>query len=155
MRFEIPGSGSLEIGNILLDYNGTLARDGAPIAGVKEKINSLSQEFQFHVITADTFGTVETALGQTDCRVVTIPEKNQARAKADYLDTLGPETTIACGNGVNDEFILKKAALGVAVLQTEGLAVRTLTAADIVIRDIMDLFGFLEHPGRLIACLRQ
>lgn len=153
--FNIPGGNTIEIRHILLDYNGTLAVDGEPIPGVREKIRQLKDDFDFHVITADTFGSVKEALKETACRVVTIEDKNQARAKADYLADLGPEVTLACGNGVNDELMLRDAALGLAVLQDEGLAVGTLMAADILIRDILDLFGFLEHPGRLIACLRR
>ena len=154
-EFDIPGGSIIEIRHILLDYNGTLAVDGQPISGVKEKINALKDEFVFHVITADTFGSVKGALKDTACEVVTIPSGNQAQAKADYLKTLGPEFTLTCGNGVNDELMLGQAVLGVAVLQEEGLAVGTLTAADILIKDILDLFGFLENPGRLIACLRR
>lgn len=154
-QFDIPGGNTIEIRHILLDYNGTIAIDGSPIPGVLEKIDQLKDAFHFHVITADTFGSVKTALKGTACSVVTIGNKDQARAKADYLEELGPEVTMACGNGVNDEFMLREAVLGVAVLQDEGLAVRTLMAADILIRDILDLFGFLEHPGRLIACLRR
>jgi soluble P-type ATPase len=152
--FDIPGSGDLIIKNILLDYNGTLAVDGRPVPGIREKINEHAPDFSFHVITADTFGSVEKALDGVNCSIVTIPEKNQDRAKAGYLDTLGPDITLACGNGANDRFMLEKAALGVAVLLEEGLATPTLLASDIVIRDIMDLFGYLENPGRLTACLR-
>jgi soluble P-type ATPase len=153
--FDIPGGKTLEIQHILLDYNGTLAVDGFPIPGVREKINQLKDDFFFHVITADTFGSVKQALEDTACEVVTIPAGDQARAKAAYLEKLGPDVTLACGNGVNDELMLEQAVLGVAVLQAEGLAVQTLTAGDILIKDILDLFGFLAHPGRLIACLRR
>ena len=153
--FDIPGFGALEIRHILLDYNGTLAVDGIPVPGVREKINTHAKTFRFHVITADTFGSVETALKDTDCTVVTIPAGDQARAKAEHLDRLGPGHTIACGNGANDCLMLEKAALGIAVLLDEGLATRTLAASDIMVRDIMDLFGYLENPGRLIACMRQ
>ena len=36
----------------------------------------------------------------------------------------------------------------------EGMAVAAMTAADIVVRDILDLFGLLSVPNRLIAGLR-
>ncbi len=153
--FAIPGAGEMTIQNILFDYNGTRAIDGDLLPGVREKINAHAADFDFHVITADTFGTVEKALKGAACRVVTIPEKDQARAKADYLETLGAGVTIACGNGANDEFMLKNAALGIAVLLDEGLNTRALIASDLLIKDIMDLFSYLENPGRLIACLRR
>ncbi|WDP89529.1 MAG: ATPase P [Desulfobacter sp.] len=155
IRFTIPGSGELAIRHMLFDYNGTLAVDGNPVPGIREKINAHSRDLDFHVITADTFGTVEQALQGVDCRVVTIPEADQDKAKADYLETLGPGATIACGNGANDELMLKKAALGVAVCLDEGMNTRALLASDLVIKDIMDLFGYLENPGRLVACLRK
>jgi len=154
-KILIPGAGEMTIKNIVFDYNGTLAVDGKLVPGVRDKINAHAKAFKFHVITADTFGTVEKALEGVDCRVTTIPEKDQDRAKADYLSTLGSSTTIACGNGANDELMLKNAAIGVAVLLDEGLNTRALVASDVLIKDIMDLFSYLENPGRLIACLRK
>ncbi len=154
IRFEVPGTGTLTIENILFDYNGTLAVDGIPVAGVREKINTHAGKVNFHVITADTFGTVNKALSETACRVVTIPVEDQAKAKAAYLERLGPSVTLACGNGANDELMLKNAALGVAVMLEEGVNTRALMASDLVIRDILDLFAYLEKPGRVTACLR-
>lgn len=154
-NFSIPGGGDMIIKNILFDYNGTLAVDGTPVPGVREKINAHAKDVRFHVITADTFGTVVKALEGVDCLVTTIAEKDQAEAKAAYLETLGPGTTIACGNGANDELMLKNAVLGVSVLLEEGLNTNALAASDILIKDILDLFAYLETPGRLIACLRK
>ena len=155
MTFTIPGRGELAVEHILFDYNGTLAVDGAPVPGIREKINAHAKDISFHVITADTFGSVEKALEGVACSIITIPEKDQDRTKAQYLDKLGPEKTLACGNGANDELMLKSAALGVAVMLEEGVNVRALLAADLLIRDIADLFAYLENPGRLVACLRK
>ena len=152
---QIPGFGTLTLKHLVLDYNGTLAVDGIPVPGIREKINAHAKNFNFHVITADTFGTVERALEGVDCSLVTIPEKDQARAKARYLEKLGPDKTLACGNGANDELMLKDAALGVAVILEEGLNTRALLAADLLVREIFDLFSYLENPGRLVACLRK
>jgi hypothetical protein len=41
MRIDIPGWGSVDIENIVVDLNGTIATDGRIPLGVKEKINSL------------------------------------------------------------------------------------------------------------------
>ncbi len=155
MEIHIPGNRDHTIHHILLDFNGTLAIDGKLIAGVGEKINHHSKDLRFHVITADTFGSVETELQGIECRLVTIGPDNQARAKQDYLNTLGPDQTIACGNGANDRLMLEGAAIGISVLQAEGMASKTFAASDILIYDILDLFGYIETPGRLIACLRQ
>ena len=36
MKTQIPGSGELEIKNLILDFNGTIAKDGKVLEGVKE-----------------------------------------------------------------------------------------------------------------------
>ena len=155
MTIDIPGAFTLNIAHVLLDFNGTLAVDGRLVRGVREKINAHAGRLNFHVITADTFGSVQRELKGVTCEQVVIPNADQARAKADYLETLGSAHTLAVGNGVNDERMLREAVLGVAVLGQEGLATRALGAADIVVKDILDFFGFLDHPGRLKACLRR
>ncbi len=155
ITIEIPGASTLEIEHILLDFNGTIAIDGRLIKGVREKINQLAPDLNFHVITADTFGSVKKELEGVNCSRVVIPEKDQARAKQEYLETLGARHTIAAGNGVNDVSMLRESVLGIAVLGPEGLASQSLSASDIVIANILDLFGYLENPGRLVACLRR
>ncbi|MCA9958568.1 MAG: HAD hydrolase family protein, partial [Anaerolineales bacterium] len=61
---------------------------------------------------------------------------------------------VAVGNGRNDALMLQAAALGIAVLQAEGTAVVTLTAADVVTPTILDALALLTEPRRLIATLR-
>jgi soluble P-type ATPase len=155
IQIQIPGSHDLEIENVLLDFNGTIAVDGRLIQGVKEKINHYSDQLAFHVITADTFGSVQKQLENVKCTLHILSQGNQAAAKLAYLDGLGSRRTIGVGNGANDEQMLKHALLGVAVLGTEGLATKTLAASDILVRDILDLFAFFERPNRLAASLRQ
>ena len=59
------------------------------------------------------------------------------------------------GNGANDAGVLKAAAIGIAVLGEEGLAVEALLAADIVTPGAVEALGLLEFPTRLIATLRR
>ncbi len=155
MDIHIPGREPICLEHLLLDYNGTLAEDGHPIPGISDRIQGISKHLTVHVITADTFGTVEARLGHTHCRIVRIPEPDQVKAKADYLELLGPAHTLACGNGANDQAMLEAAAIGVAILQAEGMAASLLTAADILIKDIHHLFDLLEKPGRMKATLRR
>ena len=155
IQIQIPGSHALRIDHVLLDFNGTIALDGRLIAGVKEKINQHSDRLAFHVITADTFGSVQTELENVRCTLHIIPEGNQAAAKLAYLHELLPHRTIGVGNGANDEQMLRDAILGVAVLGQEGLATRTLAASDLLVSNILDLFAYFERPNRLVASLRQ
>jgi soluble P-type ATPase len=67
IQIQIPGSQDLEIEHVLFDFNGTIAVDGHLIEGVKEKINHYSDRLAFHVITADTFGSVQKQLENVNC----------------------------------------------------------------------------------------
>jgi len=153
--FKIPGTGTIEIKNVVLDYNGTIAIDGKLIEGVAALINELSGDLNFHVLTADTFGSVEKELASVDCKVVIIPKDNQDLSKLEYVLKLGKETTLSVGNGKNDKLMLKESILGIAVVQNEGVCVESLLVADIACHSIMDVFAFFKSPNRLIATLRN
>jgi soluble P-type ATPase len=51
--------------------------------------------------------------------------------------------------------MLQEAALGICVLSTEGTAVQTLLAADLVTPDIITALELLEKPLRIVASLRK
>jgi soluble P-type ATPase len=51
--------------------------------------------------------------------------------------------------------MLSSAALGIAVLGPEGLAVEALRAAHVVVARIEDALDLLLHPQRLVATLRR
>ena len=151
---EVPGNKKLQLEHLVLDYNGTIAFDGAMIDGVKESLAELSQMLTVHVITADTFGSVKKALEDIDCNLALIPLDHQDVAKLEYVNNLGCEKTVSMGNGVNDRLMLKASALGVAVIQGEGAAFETLASADVVCTDIQSALSLLNNPLRLIATLR-
>ncbi len=155
MTFDIPGNKQLIIEHVVLDYNGTIAIDGRIISGVKERINELSEQLDFHVLTADTFGSVRQELSQVNCQVVIIGEENQDESKRAFVEQLGAQNTLSAGNGRNDALMLKEAALGIGILQNEGLNKEAMLAADIICLSIMDVFDFLKKPKRLIATLRN
>jgi len=154
IQIKIPGSGIRYIKHAVFDFNGTIACDGILIKGVKAQMHKFSDLIEFHVITADTFGSVRQQLKGTGCNIIIIPEKNQASAKADFLDSLGPDQALCAGNGANDVMMLEKAGTGIAVLQEEGLACSCLKAADLVVRNVLDIFCFFKTPERLVATLR-
>jgi soluble P-type ATPase len=59
------------------------------------------------------------------------------------------------GNGANDVDMLAEAALGIAVLGSEGLAVPALIAADVLAASIDEALELLLNPKRLVATLRR
>ncbi|XPV69835.1 MAG: HAD family hydrolase [Halarcobacter sp.] len=155
MKIKIPGKEPFEIKSIVFDYNGTIAIDGKLIEGVSENINELSNEFNFYVITADTYGTVEKELENTKCKVITIGKKSQDICKLDFIKELGSNTTLSVGNGRNDMLMLKESILGIAILQDEGLCSETLINSDLLVKSIFDIFSFLKDSNRLIATIRN
>ncbi|MDZ7666237.1 MAG: ATPase P [Desulfotignum sp.] len=155
ISIDIPGAGKKEIHHLVFDYNGTIAIDGVIIPGVKEVIRALSGRAACHVITADTFGFVTEQVSDIDCEVVIISPGDQARQKQQFIAALGADRTLCVGNGVNDVLMLNDAAIGIAVLQEEGLATGALAAADLVVRHILDVFALLNTPERIMATLRN
>ncbi|OQY41496.1 MAG: hypothetical protein B6227_04935 [Fusobacteriia bacterium 4572_74] len=81
MKINIPGGERLEIKHIVSDYNGTIALDGELVEGVADLIDELSKDIRFHVITADSFGSVERELHGIDCELFKIGPGEQDRAK--------------------------------------------------------------------------
>lgn len=155
IEVNIPGYEKLQLQHIVLDYNGTLARDGTLLRGVKENLKDLENELQIHVLTADTFGKARSGLEGVTCELSIFPVDNQDIGKLEYVQGLGAEQTVCVGNGRNDRLMLKAAALGIAVILEEGAAMETLAAADVVCTSIVSALGLLQNPLRLTATLRS
>ena len=155
MEIKIPGWGNMEVEQIVLDMNGTLASDGRVSAEVKKMINSLSEKVKIYVLTADTQGTAGEEVRGMNAELVKVPEEDSANGKFKFLKTITPETTVAIGNGSNDQFILKEAGLAIAVLGDEGISVFAMRHADIVVKDISDALNLFLKPKRLVATLRE
>jgi soluble P-type ATPase len=152
---EIPGWGNLEIENVVFDLNGTLAEDGALLPGVKEKIELLSEKARVFIVTADFHGSAGAILQGVKAEWVRVTGEDTKSGKGEFLQTLTPEATICVGNGNNDQFMLEKCALGIAVLGKEGLSLAAMRHADLMVKNIYDAFDLLLKPKRLIATLRE
>ena len=151
----IPGYKKLILRHLVMDYNGTMACDGKLIDGLKDLLGKLSDKLDVYVLTADTFGCVKAELSGMDVKIAILPEKEQDKGKLDYIQKLGPESTVCIGNGRNDRLMLKSAELGIAVVQEEGACVETLTSADVVCENVLSALNLLVHTKRLIATLRS
>lgn len=148
---EIPQRGLLELQHAVFDINGTLAIDGRPIAGVVERLKSLAALLTIHALTAGTHGNLaelERDLG------IPLHIISGADDKTRYVEQLGAESVIAFGNGTNDAGMLRRAAIGVAILSGEGVSLAALSAADVLTTGPLDAIDLVLHPKRLIASLR-
>lgn len=154
LAINIPGYGNLQIEHLLLDFNGTIAFNGRIIDGVREALSALAKDVDIHVVTADTFGDVSRQLEGIPVKLTILAESDQDQAKLGYLTTLGSGMTVAIGNGRNDRLMLEEAAIGIALIQQEGVAVEALNSADIACCTIGQALGLLLQPKRLTATLR-
>jgi soluble P-type ATPase len=155
IAIDIPGWGSLAIENLVFDLNGTLAKDGKILPGVKEKINSLSAKVKIYILTADTQGTASKEIPGMNGELVKVSERNSREVKLRFLQSLDPMKTAAIGNGNNDHLILREAFLGIAVMGEEGLSIGTMKDADVIVKNIIDALDMFLKPKRLIATLRK
>ncbi len=153
IRIEIPGRPTLEIQVLFFDLNGTLGVDGVVSIQVAEKLRALSATVDVHVITADTFGTADT-LSELGVRVVRLLPGDHVAAKSNAIRAVGPDRTIAIGNGMNDSAMLREAAVGILVMGREGAAIQSLLAADVAVTSPEDALDLVLKPKRLIATLR-
>jgi soluble P-type ATPase len=151
IRIDIPQWGSIELQHAVFDVNGTLAVDGAPIPGVVERLKALAESLSLHALTAGTHGN----LVELE-RVLGLPLQiiGSGEEKTRYVEQLGPESVIAFGNGRNDVGMLRVAAIGVAILAGEGVAIGALQAADVLAPGPVEAIDLVLHPKRLVATLR-
>ena len=151
---DIPNFKKLTLKHIVLDYNGTIAKDGILKKELHTLLPQLSEVYKVHVITADTFGTVHEQLAGFDVTVKCLESKNHTQEKADYLFTLGQSTCAAVGNGNNDAKMLKLAPVSVAIIGDEGCCTSTMLLSNVIVHSITDALELFLFPKRLIATLR-
>lgn len=151
----IPNYKTLLLSHIVLDYNGTLAKDGVLKEELKTILPELSKLYKVHVITADTFGSVHAQVKDFDVSVKVLTSDNHALEKEEYVRSLNAKNCAAVGNGNNDVLMIKTAELGIALLGDEGCSAQVMAQSDLVCKSIEDALELFIHTKRLIATLRQ
>lgn len=155
IELNIPGRGNVRLAHLVLDVNGTLAKDGRLLDKVAKPLAALRDRLTIHLLTADTYGKQDNIDLMLGMRATRLTGGNEAEQKAEFVHRLGAESVIAIGQGANDAAMLKSAAIGIAVLSEEGLATAALLNADLLLPTIHDALALLEFPTRLVATLRQ
>ena len=154
IEIDIPGYGELRIQNLVCDYSGTLSVDGKLINGVYERLNQLSDHLDIYIITADTHGRVSEEIKGLKCNLTKIDAGYEHLQKEQFIVELGPDSSMALGNGANDRKMLKVAKVGIAICLDEGISTRAILGSDIVVNSITEALDLLLKPNRLIATLR-
>jgi P-type E1-E2 ATPase len=155
INVSIPGWGELSIEYLVVDFNGTTGYEGKMKKGVKEAIERISRYLKVFIITADTYDSADAELMATSFTVVKVAKVDSGTEKARVVRELGPEKVAAIVNGANDAEMLKEAALGIGVVGEEGCATSLIKEADVIVGDILNAFGLILHPERVVATLRD
>ena len=142
------------IQHIILDYNGTIAKDGILKKEIHSLLEELSKKYTLHVITADTFGSVKEQIKEYEIKLHILKSEDHTREKKDYINSLGSDISLSIGNGNNDTKMLQTAQVGIAVLGDEGCSTQALLASNIVCKSIEDALELPLNPKRLLATLR-
>jgi P-type E1-E2 ATPase len=155
IELNIPGREVLQLEHLVSDVNGTLAVDGQLPEGVARAVKDLRDRLEVHLLTADTHSRQHLIDRQLGLQAIRIQPGDEAGQKAAYVQQLGAQNVVAIGQGANDAKMLREAALGICVLSSEGTAVETLLAADLLAPDIITALELLEKPLRIVASLRK
>ncbi len=155
MRYEIPGYMTLDIQNVVMDFNGTIAVDGVMKEAVKQRIIQLAEYYRVYVLTSDTRGTAKRELANLPIMLEIYNTDNAGECKRHFVDELGGDFCACIGNGKNDELMFKAAALSIAILETEGLYAPLLIAADLLVKSSEEALDLLMDGKRLISGLRS
>ena len=155
INIHIPGKGEYLLKSAFFDLNGTLAVDGIMKSSTRQLLEILSEKLDVNIITADTFGVAEKLFKDMNVNLIKLNSENGSKEKEDIISRNNFENIVAFGNGYNDHLMLAKAKLSIIVLQEEGLSIKSLKNADILVKDIDDGINLLLNKKRLIATLRR
>jgi len=159
IKLEVPGFGPLEIRRVVTDYTGTHSCGGRVRPSVRERLAHLAALVEVHVLTVDTFGTVERELRGVPVTLhILSGDGRHDEQKARFVREYGPKYVAAFGNGNIDRLILKTVrdagGLAVAVDNGEGCAVDAIVNANIVVHGSEQALDLLLEPDRCKATLR-
>jgi len=155
LKIDIPEFKIINAEHLVLDFNGTIAIDGLFIEGVIGKLVQISANLQVHVLTADTFHTVQNELRGLPITIKILDSAEQDKQKLQYVKNLGSDNVIAIGNGKNDVLMLKESALSIGIIQAEGAFSQVLNCTQIICTSITDALSLLINSKRLLATLRN
>lgn len=161
LSIDVPGRKVFNIDTLVFDYNGTLTLDGKLADSTKHYIRNLARDFTIHILTSDTFGSVDQECGDLPVTIKKLDSEYHSREKAAYLHKLRkgkqPDNgqIMAIGNGTNDKLMFDIADLSIVIIGPEGCSPKSLLLADIAVIRSEDAFELLLNPQRLVATLRR
>ena len=156
VSIDIPGKGKMNIENLVLDFNGTIAYDGNIKNGIREKIQRVHEMgINIYILTADTYHQAAEQCKDMPVTLEIFDVDNAALSKREIVNNIDSKLTMTIGNGSNDVEMFEESILSVAVIGDEGCAVKAIFAADIITNNIDDAIDLLLNPHRIKATLRM
>jgi len=153
--FDIPGSRSITIKNVIFDFNGTLGEGGTLIESVGDKIKELAgKNVNIYIVTADTYGTVKKQCMDLPVEVRIFNKEDSSKDKKSMIEKLGCDVTASVGNGRNDLEMFKNSVISICVIGKEGCFTKSLLESDIAVTNILDAIDLLLNNDRIRATLR-
>ncbi len=152
MKLLIPNSNEIELKTLILDLNGTLTVRGVLVKGVSKKLKVLKNKgLKVVLFSGDTRGNGKDISDKLGIEFFVTSTGEEKRIEASKLN---PETCIAIGNGLIDTALFRTVKLSIATLQSEGVHVKCLEEADIVVCSILDALDLLIDEKSLVSTLR-
>lgn len=152
MIYQIPGQENIEIKTLILDLNGTLQVGGKLVEGVKDRLSKLAElGFKLVFFSGNTRGDAADIARELGIEFKKAANSQDKAVEARKLD---PSTCASIGNGLIDLELTQTVKLGIVTLQAEGVHIKTLQSASIIVPTINDALDLFIDSSRLIATLR-
>lgn len=150
----VPGFKTYNLKNLIIDFNGTLAKDGYVENEILDNLRILSKKIKIYILSADTHGNVRKIFQEEPVEIVITSKENGTDDKYEFLKSLDIETTATIGNGRIDRKMLEKAKLSICVMGEEGCAKSAFENSDVIVNSRLNALELFVKPTRLIATLR-
>src|SRR5260221_5751646 len=102
IELNIPSRSVLRLAHVVLDVNGTIAKDGRLLDKVAKPLSGLRDRLTVHLLTADTYGKQDNIDLMLGMRATRLKAGNEAAQKAHYVPQLGAEAVVATGQVPNN-----------------------------------------------------
>ena len=152
MLINAPNNVQLDIKNIVLDLNGTLANYGIISEETKELIQKLKAlNYRIILISGDIRGNAATIAKELEIDLLLGKNSNE---KAKQIQKFNSNNTAAIGNARIDIGTFQNAILSIATLQQEGIHTDIIKYVDIIVPSIEDALRLFIDTKSIEGTLR-
>ena len=152
---KIPGSATLELQHLVMNFNGTLSSRGKLMPNVVKMVARLQDRLSVHVLTEDDPKQVEEELRGLIPVISVHLQASTDEEKISFIRFLGSGSVVVLGNSEADLVMMDEAALSIALIQNEEASIDTMLAADVICSDVYTAIDLLMDPERLVAALQS